>query len=74
MERVFYKELWRIRFTKMLQLEEQSVTDYQALLKECQKKYKGHSIEANLEKLITDEKKHALLVRELIGILDRQFD
>ena len=52
MERVFYKELWRIRFAKMLQLEEQSVTDYQVLLKECQKKYKGHSIEANLEKLM----------------------
>ena len=72
MERRFYKELWRIRFNKMLELEKQAVVDYQALLNESRKKHKGHSIEPNLEKLIADEKRHALLVQELIEILGRQ--
>ena len=74
MERRFYKELWSIRFDKMLKLEKQSVAAYQALLDESRKRHKGHSIEPNLDKLIADEKKHTLLVQELIEILDRQSD
>ncbi len=72
MERRFYRELWGLRFKKMLALEEQSVKAYEELLAECSKKYKGHAIEPHLEKLIADEKKHALLVRELIELLAKQ--
>ena len=72
MEKRFYKEIWNIRFKKMLQLEKQSITAYQTLLDECKKKYKGHSVEPNLELLIKDEKKHVLLVEELISILNSQ--
>ena len=72
MERKLYKELWDIRFRKMLHLEQKSVVDYEALLAECKKKYKGHSIEPIFEELIRDEKKHTLLVQELIQILNRQ--
>ena len=72
MEKSFYKELWDIRFKKMLELEKKSVTAYQALLDESKKKHRGHSIEPNLEKLIADEKKHILLVQELTEILNRQ--
>lgn len=74
MERRFYKELWSARFKKMLELEVQGVADYQALLDECRQNYKGHSIEPHLEKLVSDEKKHAALVEELIQILGRQPD
>ena len=74
MDRPLYKELWKLRFEKMLKLEEESVVDYQALLEECKTKFKGHSLASHLEKLITDEKKHALLVKELIAILERQPD
>ena len=74
MERKFYKEVWAIRFNKMLELENKAVTEYQALLEECKRKHKGHSIEAHLERLIKDEKKHAGLVQELITILDSQKD
>ena len=63
MKRKFYKELWSIRFNKMLGLEKQSIVDYQALLEECKKRYKGHSIKPHLERLIADEKRHALLVK-----------
>ena len=74
MERRLYKELWRLRFEKMLKLEEESVVDYQALLEECKTKYKDHAVVPHFEKLITDEKKHALLVKELLAILNRQSD
>ena len=74
MERRFYKELWGLRFKKMLMLEEKSVTDYEALLQECRKHSKSHSIIPHFERLIADEKKHAHLVKELIRILERQPD
>ena len=74
MDRILYKELWKLRFEKMLKLEEESVKDYQSLSGECKTKYKDHSIIPHLEKLITDEKKHALLVKELLTILNRQPD
>ena len=72
MEKRLYRELWHLRFQKMLELEKQSVVDYEALLAECKKKYKDHPIQPHLERLIADEKKHALLVGELIEILGRQ--
>ena len=63
-----------MRFEKMLKLENNSVVAYQALLEETKKSFKNHSIFAHLERLISDEKKHALLVRELMQILERQPD
>jgi hypothetical protein len=72
MERRLYRELWADRFNKMLALEEQSIVAYEALLADCRKKYKGHAIEPHLARLIADETRHALLVRELIAILERQ--
>ncbi len=72
MRRKFYRELWSLRFEKMLGLEKKSACDYQALLNECRKHYKGHSIGPHLERLIRDEKKHILLVEELLAILNRQ--
>lgn len=72
MDRRFFKELWAIRFKKMLALEEKSASDYESLLKECKKHHPSHPIESHLERLITDEKRHARLVQELIKILNRQ--
>lgn len=72
MKRRFYKELWSLRFERMLKLEEKSAADYQALIDECKKRFKNHAIVTHLTQLVVDEKKHALLVRELIKILNRQ--
>ena len=72
MEKRFYKELWNIRFSKMLELEKQSVVTYRSLLEECKKKHRGHSIESHLERLIKDETKHTSMVEELIHILNAQ--
>lgn len=74
MEKRFYKELWQLRFQKMLNLEEESIVAYQSLLEECQKRFKDHPIIPHFETLIADEKKHAALVRELLKILERQTD
>ena len=74
MDRRLYKELWHMRFEKMLKLEEQSVVDYQSPLDETKERFKDHPIEPHLKKLITDEKKHAQLVKELLTILHRQAD
>ena len=74
MERRLYQELWSLRFNKMLELEKKSVTDYEFLLEECKKRDKAHSIQPHLERLIKDEKKHTLLVEELLQILDSQAD
>jgi len=73
MQRKLYKELWTMRFQKMLKLEEQSITDYGSILKECKGK-KNSVLETDLKKLILDEKKHAKLVRELLSIVNRQED
>jgi rubrerythrin len=72
MENRFYKELWALRFDKMLKLEEQSVTAYRDLLAEIRQKSKDHVIGPHLERLIADEKRHVGLVRELQEILARQ--
>ncbi len=74
MRKRFYKELWSLRFAKMLQLEEQSVLDYEALLEESRRRFKAHPIIPHLEKLILDERRHARLVQELLRILERQPD
>jgi rubrerythrin len=71
MKRIFYRELWEIRFKKMLALECDSVAAYQILLDECKNKYHIDSVVPHLERLIEDEKKHVLLVKELIDILNK---
>ncbi len=72
MKRKFYDELWRIRFRKMLALEKESILIYQGLLNECRKARNFTSVMPHFERLIADEKKHVMLVEELIQILDRQ--
>ncbi|OGW87317.1 MAG: hypothetical protein A3C35_08615 [Omnitrophica bacterium RIFCSPHIGHO2_02_FULL_46_11] len=75
MQRKLYKELWGMRFQKMLELEEQSITAYQALLQEFKKKYKDETkLQNDFKQLISDEKKHAELVRTLLKIVGEQPD
>jgi len=64
-----------MRFQKMLELEEQSITAYQALLQEFKKKYKDETkLQNDFKQLISDEKKHAELVRTLLKIVGEQPD
>ena len=72
MQKKLYKELWNLRFQKMLKLEEQSIEDYQEILKSCEKSKEPEEIRDKLEQLIADETRHAKYVRELIKIVNRQ--
>lgn len=72
MNRELYRELWAMRFNKMLGLERHSVEDYKHLLTECRRQHRSHSIEPHLEQLIRDEARHVGLVQELLDILARQ--
>ena len=72
MNRKLYFELWQIRFQKLLGLEQKSIQDYRGLLAESKKNYPKHSIHPHLEEHIADEKKHELLVKELLEILKKQ--
>jgi len=75
MQRKLFKELWILRFQKMLRLEEESALAYQEFLDECKEKHKNKKeIQQQLKTLITDEKRHARLVQELLKIVERQED
>ena len=64
-----------MRFQKMLKLEEQSAIAYESVLEECKDQWKENpEFETSLKKLVSDEKKHAKLVRELLKIMDKQED
>ena len=69
MNRELYRELWKMRFEKMLELEEKSIVAYGELLSESRLQHKGHPIEPHLERLIADETRHAHLAKELLAIL-----
>ena len=59
----------------MLKLEEESIEGYKTLLVEAKEKYKGEpKLHDRLKTLISDEKKHAKLVQELLSIAKRQED
>ena len=74
MERTLYRELWQIRFQKMLNLELQAARDYQLLIERCRSLGGNAPVIECLEGLIRDEKRHAALAKELLLILERQKD
>ena len=72
MQGKFYKELWTMRFQKMLELEREGVQTYQAILDGCGKDKSRAKLKADLKKLVEDEKKHVTLVQQLLEIVERQ--
>lgn len=72
MQKKLYKELWNLRFQKMLALEEQSIQDYEKILSECTKQNIQGTVKGRLKQVISDEMTHAKLVNELIQIVNRQ--
>ena len=72
MQKKLYKELWTLRFQKMLTLEEQGIQEYQNLLKDCVKAKADDSVKDKLKKLIADETRHAKYVQELLKVVDAQ--
>jgi hypothetical protein len=74
-ERRLYKEFWKLRFLKMLKMEEEAISNYELIVHECHSVYKDHpSLETFFANIFKDERKHAALCRELLKIVDRQCD
>lgn len=76
MDRKHYKDLWLIRFEKMLQFEKDAAKGYTKLMKKADCLPKPLKIKRFiyncLEEIYKDEKRHAALVRRLIKIAERQ--
>ena len=76
MERSLHKELWGIRFQKMLAMEKGAVGDYADLIKQCDQLFKTgntqHPLKTQLEGILKDEGKHIKLIEELLSILEKQ--
>ena len=72
MQGKFYKELWTMRFQKMLELEREGVQTYQSIVDGCGKDKSCANLKADLKKLVEDEKKHVKLVHQLLEIVERQ--
>lgn len=64
------RELWRIRFLRILQLEEESFLFYQKLLKEKDELLEQTGIKPTLRQIMSDEVKHIRIAKELIKLAD----
>ena len=63
------KELWGLRFEKILKLENESHDFYQRLLKENVAFLEGTRAKEILEGIMNDEAKHAQVAEELFKIV-----
>ncbi|HXV28016.1 MAG TPA: hypothetical protein VD913_03535 [bacterium] len=69
MNHIQLKELWRIRFEKILEGEEQASLFYENLLKDNQPFLKGTRLKDDLEQIKKDEIRHAEIARKLIQLV-----
>lgn len=60
------KALWKIRFLKILQLEEEASEFYERVLKEKGKLLQKHGIKSVLEQILRDERRHIRIAKELV--------
>lgn len=66
------KELWRIRFEKILQLEQESFDFYQKLLKEKGDLLEEAGIKSTLKQILSDEGKHIRIAKELVHLVNKE--
>ncbi len=62
------KELWRLRFMKILELEQASFGFYQKLLKKKSGLLHQAGIEPILKQILRDEARHIRIARELVRL------
>lgn len=63
------RELWRLRFQKILQLEEESFEFYKALLREKGPLLEEAGIQSILEQILHDEGKHIRIAKDLVRLI-----
>lgn len=63
------KELWQIRFQRILELEEESFEFYKKLLKEKSEVLEKNGIKRTIKKIMSDEGKHIRIAKDLLSIV-----
>lgn len=63
------RELWQIRFQKILQLEEESFEFYQKLLKEKAKILEKTETKSTIQEIMRDEGKHIRIAKDLLKLV-----
>lgn len=66
------KELWRIRFEKILQLEQESFDFYQKLLKEKGDLLEEAGIKSTLKQILSDEGRHIRIAKDLVHLVNKE--
>ena len=63
------RELWQIRFLKILELEQESFTFYQKLLKEKSALLEESGIQPMIKQIMQDEGRHIRIAKELVRLV-----
>ena len=63
------KELWQIRFKKILQLEEESFEFYQKLLKEKAEILEKAGAKSTIQEIMKDEGRHIRIAKDLLKLV-----
>ncbi len=63
------KELWQIRFEKILQLEVDSFNFYKQLLKEKGEILRDAGLDSTIKQIMHDEGKHIRIAKELLELV-----
>ena len=66
------KKLWRIRFEKILELEEESFGFYQKLLEEKSELLKETGLEPMIKQIMRDEGKHIRIAKDLLELVNKE--
>lgn len=65
------RELWRIRFLKILELEEDSRNFYQKILEEKADLLEEAGVKSIVKQIMRDEERHIRIARELVSLVDQ---
>lgn len=64
-----HRELWRIRFERILQLEQESLEFYKKLLKEKDAVLEEAGIKSLLKEIAADEGHHVHIAKDLLRVI-----
>ena len=62
------RELWQIRFLRILQLEEESFEFYKKLLKEKKKILEQTEVKSTIKQIMRDEGRHIRIAKDLLKL------
>ena len=66
------RELWKLRFLRILQLEEESFEFYRRLLKQKSSLLAKGGVQPILKEILRDEGRHIRIAKELLRLVDQK--